>query len=432
MNFNINDLKKIIIVLLIIMVIIITLLFVILLGNKKINIEEPEEPEKVYVEGAEESHIPKQLEKVTSNNEYYTVLDCMQKYVQYIANATTSNSVQDKEILINILDKNYINDNGVSLSNVLNYVTKKADVNTFTIIDIRQYRNERITTYSVYGQIVKNTKQYFIIYIDNFNNTYSIEPLLNKQINNIGQIDISRDIDVIEANNNNKVEWVTLGDVNMCRRYLINYKGKLKNNVDEAYNLLDTEYAKKRFGSLDNFKKYLASIKSDIEAITLDKYESKYYDDYTEYICQDKNGYIYIFKVTAVMEYTVILDTYTIESEEYITKYNELTPEKKCSLNISKIFTALNAKDYKYMYNYLYDAFKNNYFKTEADFEKYAKQKFFEYNEVRVVSAKKENDIYICKCKYKNSKLQNSTEREITIMMRLLDGTNFEMSFDIK
>lgn len=51
------------------------------------------------------------------------------------------------------------------------------------------------------------------------------------------------------------------------------------------------------------------------------------------------------------MNFTVILDTYTIDLPEFTEKYTKASDEEKVLLNIQKGFTAINDKDYRYVYN---------------------------------------------------------------------------------
>jgi len=80
------------------------------------------------------------------------------------------------------------------------------------------------------------------------------------------------------------------------------------------------------------------------------------------------------------MKYEVILDTYTIDIPEFVTKYNASTPQEKVILNLNKFMLALNDKDYKTAYNMLAPSFRTNNFSTLAEFEEYAKTYLFENN----------------------------------------------------
>ena len=57
-------------------------------------------------------------------------------------------------------------------------------------------------------------------------------------------------------------------------------------------------------------------------------------NNYTEYTCMDQFENYYIFRENKVMDYSIILDNYTIPTEEFIEKYNSVNEQKKVVLNI--------------------------------------------------------------------------------------------------
>lgn len=145
---------------------------------------------------------------------------------------------------------------------------------------------------------------------------------------------------------------------------------------------------------------------------------------------QIKNGHYYFFNATAVYRYSVILDTYTIDLPEFKEKYYSAKDDtERVALNIQKIFEALNNKDYNYVYSKLAEGFKDKNFKTLESFEKYAKEKFFDNNEIEFLYYKKESDEYYS---YTINVSDKKTEevRTLTIIMQLKQGTNYVFSFD--
>ena len=72
-----------------------------------------------------------------------------------------------------------------------------------------------------------------------------------------------------------------------------------------------------------------------------------------------------------------MLDTYTVDLLKFTEKYTKASEEEKVVLNINKIFTAIDAKDYKYVYSKLAESFKNNYFNNESDLQKYLNDNLF-------------------------------------------------------
>ena len=161
----------------------------------------------------------------------------------------------------------------------------------------------------------------------------------------------------------------------------------------------------------------------------LSKYQKEVMDDYTQYICLDRAGHYYIFRETSPMQYTVILDTYTIDLPEFVEQYNSSSEDKKVQFNIQKFFDAINDGDYSYAYSKLDQTYKNNNFPTQTDFENYMKTNFYAQNKLGYTSYEKNGDLYIYKMVITNG--ENSSQTiEKQFVVKLLDGTNFVMSFE--
>ena len=96
-------------------------------------------------------------------------------------------------------------------------------------------------------------------------------------------------------------------------------------------------------------------------------------------------------------------------------------------MNIQKVFDALNDKDYKYAYSKLADSFKSNYFPTLESFETYAKKTFGTGNSVKY-NRFIETANY---CTFEISIGKNKNAITKTIIMKLEEGTDFVMSFNV-
>ena len=129
------------------------------------------------------------------------------------------------------------------------------------------------------------------------------------------------------------------------------------------------------------------------------------------------------------MNFTVILDTYTIDLPEFTEKYTKASDEEKVLLNIQKCFTAINDKDYRYVYNKLDNTFKANNFKTLADFEKYINANFFEKNKKSASNARKQSEVYLYDIKISN--IDGTSSITKTFVMQLKENTDFVMSFGV-
>lgn len=102
-----------------------------------------------------------------------------------------------------------------------------------------------------------------------------------------------------------------ISDQDMSEIYLNDYIHFMNFDIEKAYNLLNEEYRNKKFGSLENYKNYVGSLK--FSNYKLDRYYKKSVDGYIIFGVYDKNGNFFAFKTKGVMQYSVYLDDYTVE-----------------------------------------------------------------------------------------------------------------------
>ena len=196
-------------------------------------------------------------------------------------------------------------------------------------------------------------------------------------------------------------------------------------------NLLNEEYKEKRFETYEKYQTFLNENKQRFLEMTLAKYQMNEYDKYTEYVFLDKKDNYYIFEQKTASDFNVILDTYTINLPGFTEKYNKGNEQVKVGMNIEKVISALNNKDYNYIYEKLDETFKNNNFNTIEKFENYIDNNFFNTNKVEYEKFSKEGTAYIYELKVKESDDDNANSKNFTIIMKLLENNNFVMSFSI-
>lgn len=102
-----------------------------------------------------------------------------------------------------------------------------------------------------------------------------------------------------------------VSDEDMAKIYLKDYVHNMFYDIESAYNSLDTEYRNKKFGSLDNYKKYVYSL--DNTSYVVSSYYKKDKEGYIYFGIYDTFGNIYVFKTKGVMQYSVFLDEQTVE-----------------------------------------------------------------------------------------------------------------------
>ena len=229
-------------------------------------------------------------------------------------------------------------------------------------------------------------------------------------------------------------QTVIVNTVTLARLYLEDIKTDLLYNTEDAYEKLNIEYKQEKFPTLESFQKYVEENRDRINSITISSYQRFAREDGKDgyqLVVIDTNNNYYIFNITAVMQYDVILDIYTVDIPMFIEQYNEASDAEKTIFNLQKVFSAINNKDYQYVYNKLDSTFKQNNFPTLVDFETYAENTFYDNNSVGYTNYQTSGNLHIYELKITDK--SNATSQAITknFIMQLLDGTDFVMSFSV-
>lgn len=431
-----NKIKKRIFVVLIILIIIILIISGVLLSNKNAGTE------KYYVLETDEEYV-NEYDGIYFY-EYIDIKTCLQTYLDYLNKnnfiyyeknesgkyVKSSETIQE-ETIYKLLSENYIKNNNITINNIYNYVNVISEKNAVIPIKIDKISDEssNVQNYMVKSMVTfTNNKEnysymYVLINIDSNNRTFSVEPV--KDENNTK---VEYNITTIENKDVNIYNTASLSNQDIIKDYINNYKIFMLSDVELAYSYLNEEYKQKRFKTLDEFKKHIENNKEKIESTRVYKYTVNYLEEGTEYICQDQYGRYYIFTEKKPLDYSVMLDTYTVDISKVSEKYNSANSLEKGGYNIERCIEAINNKDYTYVYNKLYDEFKNNNYKTEESFEKVIKNKLFDTNVMKIDSTENEGNIYIY-----NLIIQDGTNSEkqtnMKIIMQLKEGTDFAISF---
>ena len=437
------DKKILTIIIILVFLIILTIVALIFLSENENNNE---------IENTESNNIlpPQEVEEVISeendvtNIEIYKVRDCISIYLSAI---NRSNPVYESvdsegnllvseemiaENIIPLLSSNYIQSNGINTTNVFNYVDNINNNAIFDILNIKRSIKNNSYQYVVYG-VIEDTDYnfikyaYYIVYLNITDNVFAIEPILTN-IDNIDSIE-AEDIEV-EKNGSNDMPTFTMTQENLARERFNTYKRLMLSMPELAYEYLDDNYKQEKFGDINVFIEYINDNKEEILSARLNEYKTTNYDNYTQYACLDQNNNYYIFNETEPMQYKVLLDTYTVDLQEFVDRYEQLPEAEKARTCIERVFEAINNNDYKYVYNKLDETYRNNNFHTETDFENYMKTNFFEKNSISNNSYEKNEDLYVYKLTIINA--SNTTQTvEKQFVVKLLDGTDFVMSFSI-
>lgn len=435
----------------IIIVATIGIIIILIIANiaKKDNISK-EEMNKIYSEVKENNENVKDEKPIRTNriNTYVTVEETIKNYIENTKN-------QNVELVMSVLNKEYISKNNINSNNLSSSTQQYKNITNYKNIEMYEQNSEKFTAYYIKGQINDQGNVYFEIGVDVNNHTYDIMPITeNEYTTKINQSTGER---TIEKNENNSIEFKDYDNADIAKMYFDDYLKQMISNPEKAYNLLDKQYRETKFENYNGFVQYINANREKLELTykmeTLDnndfekysdyldfklqhsnlgikKYSIETYESYVQYTCQDAEGNYYIFSAQYPMDYSVVLDVYTTDTPYFKNMYSRSTDQNKAKLNLEKIQEALNNKDYKYIYNKLNATFKANNFATESQFESYMKNNFFDKNQITYNTVEKQGDAWLF-----NAKLNNANGKEqkgINLVVKLNEGTDFEMSFSIK
>ena len=388
------------------------------------NIKEEEEEEKIDV------------------SKYYAVTNLVRQYYgaldkeKYILSDGTNYAEEEgvKESIYSLLSTEYIEKNNVEIDNIYE---KVSDINeTITFVPLKMQCSEGIGVdkFLVYGSLIymnsQNLENIFIyVNIDYINQTFSIEPI-NEKYNDIEEIKLDNTIDSIEKNNFNSFSEKQMTEEEISKEKFNDFKLLILRKSEDLYNSLNEEYRNKKFGSYEEYEKYIDNNYDRLSTISITKYQVNEYNDYTQYVCLDKENGYYFFRDFNNGESEIILDTYTIDLPEFLEKYNKAEDEQKVGYNIEKFVSAINEEDYKYAYNVLDESFKQKNMPSQADFEKFVKDNFYANNTVEHNDVEKQGNLFVYTITLKNAN-NESEQKELTVIMKLEEETDFVMSFSI-
>ena len=366
--------------------------------------------------------------------EFYTVSSCVGKYIDsinknnniyYSNNEMEFNNEMFKERIKALLSEKF---NG--------NISIKDEKYNFTAINvIKSFSNKNVDTYVVHGFISNVNMEsfedlYCVVNLDTKNYTFSIEPL-NSRYNTIEEIEPEK-IDNISKNEYNMFSYEPLSDEKKCTLYFNYIRRLMLVNPELAYTYIDEEYKSIRFKNYDNFVKYIQNNRNIILESVVKNY--KINGEGTEIYILDQYSNIFKFNIEGIMKFKVQLDDYIVMLDEEIEKYNALSVQQKIVNCINRWIKMINSKDYEFAYNYLDKTFSENNFKGVENFEKYVKQKWPEFIDIKCSDYKEVNDVGTMKVKISargTSNTENNKVIEKTFIVKLLDDNNFVMSFNV-
>lgn len=430
-----KSLKKIIAI---ILIAIVGLILILMFLFKKYEGKPHEDFSSEY---GDERIIQKDITRVSKRIDYYSVELIVNHYL-------TALITKDTDILYHTLNADVIKQWNVDESNViskLNDITRQEDEDEehykFMITDMYFSESEgNIVTYFVFVKVINTVteeiqKTSFMVETDTINDTYDILPFEFMKQKGYATIEEGKkyetSIEKIPNNSYNEIEYDQVDDNTVILNLMTNLIDKMVYDLEDSYHLYTDAYKKERFATLEEYKKYIEKNMKTILASSIEKYKVNEKEDRTEYICIDQYGNYYIFEETAVMQYTVQLDTYTKDSQEFLEKYNKGKEQLKVGMNLEKITQAMNRKDYAYIYDKLYTDFRQNNFPTLASFETYMQNNLFDSNKVDFGKFESKSGVYVYDTMITDATGIEEKEVEVNFIVKLEEGTNFAISFQI-
>lgn len=437
-----------IIIIVFIVIIAITAGFLIVLnrnGDVSPKLDNVVETQEIMTHAHEIEEEKETSDKVKDSEKFFTVSACVSQYLDllnknydiyygYDDNNQYTQIVNPYEGIWDVLSEKYIKDNNITKDNLKNHIQLLENKVVFVPLEMRVIENTNTEKYLVYGMIQNLDNQYMgdiylFVNLCEINATFSIEPIQNKY-NNIYEVDYTNEEEMIKEKDFNDYVPVKMNSESMCQQYFNLYKSIALAKPEKAYEFLGKEYREKRFGEVSSYIKYLKDNQEDLKTLQLTQYLVNGYDEYTEYVCKDKYENLYIFKETALMEFTMELDTYTIPTEQFKKTYRTANQQKKVMMNIDKWIQMLNNRDYTSAYKVLNETFRNNNFGSEEKFVAYMKEKYPLHYKIEFSSFSEEGSACVQSIKLKEIGSESAEGKDLDIIMKLKEDTDFEMSFN--
>ena len=414
------------------------------------------------INGTVETSSPQTFKQVENYDIYYTVKGILNNYITMIKEANGDEQIetgklqQSREEIITILeeeaidaiyhmfDEQYVEEVELTEDSIREAVQEYRQQGDYSRNVNYNLRIEEMYEGDITTQIkliltkftINDIEENLLIKLDMQNDTYSMfgqEYLNSREYNKDTEIaKIEIDTNSVTSNNYNHFDYVNTNDQYIVNQYFSEYQTKLLHQVGSAYDMLDKEYRENKYESQQEFTEYVEQNYDSLKSNYLSKYLINQFEEYKEYVCLDANNHYYIFIERSLTDYSVILDTYTVDLIDFTQIYDSANISSKVGMNVEKVLDAINDRDYRYVYNKLDETFRNNTYGSLENFEVYMEENFYEENDIEYLEFSEEGDTYIYRAKIKNAAEDQSEQKHITIIMKLLEGTDFDMSFSIE
>lgn len=242
----------------------------------------------------EDDNVYGELVYMQNHSRYVVVKNILSEIYSYI---NSDNNL----VLLSTMNSNYIDYYGINENNIANYIAFKDGIYLSNILKIKETSlNENITAYfinvlAVQDEIntdyalLEKQNEYFVIFIDESNSTYSYMPI-DEETFNLENVtyEYEYSIEEIKQNDYNNFSGVSVSNENIVEIYF--------SNLRFLY-LIDNE----KFSEL-----IISGSTEDIYMDLTSQISTYIYDFSSGYIeIEDIYGFVYSFYIDAVLDYTV-------------------------------------------------------------------------------------------------------------------------------
>ena len=252
----------------------------------------------------------KTLQNVTDTHQYFILKQCMSLY--YNSKKIKSN--------LNIIDEEAIKFLNITEENAKNLIGN-IEKPLFVIDEIYSQKidlNKR--AYIIYHRVENGDATYknsaIIIKIDSKKHIFTIYPyeyLAKNNMLNLKEKDVLILSENIENRAVNYYSDMNLNDEDIIKELYERFKFDLIKDTENLFKTLDETYKKAKFENYNDLKNYIQNRSEEFTNDKIESYSSKKYTNSTEYLVKGENR-DYIFRVKNIMDYTYMLDTYTIRN----------------------------------------------------------------------------------------------------------------------
>lgn len=255
-----------------------------------------------------------ELTKVTDYSTYFMVVNTINSFYEQVG-------TENKDVIYNLLDRNYINKNNVTKTNIDSYVFNYGTDISIIADELTSYNIDENVAYYVHGKLEQNkylesTKivndDFSMLMLVDINNlTYSLYPTTKEEYKNV--LSTIPSIDVPKNVNNQYQGIIKITDEEMCVIYLTDFLNKLGENIDNTYDELISADTKEKLNTVEEYRNYVNTQLNDRTTV-VDKCAIIDNDADKKIIVYDKNNNYYEFLEVGIMKYYVNLEI--IKEEE--------------------------------------------------------------------------------------------------------------------